>query len=141
MEYVIHGKLLTYLRDARKKQSYYNLGKYTWSSIPPDAAQFVAGATSQAPRGWPDHLIQSESGSWSDIQLPSSMDTGSDVLSSRDLTRFSYQISRGMEYLASKGVSWKAFPRLKEAEKEQDEYSLEESSVSKSIIHRELLHF
>ncbi|CAG0918228.1 unnamed protein product [Notodromas monacha] len=98
MEYVVHGKLLTYLRDARKKQSYYNLGKDTWSSIPDGHQGFGPGV----PRGWSDQLIHSESGSWSDIQIPAE-DRG-EVLSSRDLTRFAYQISRGMEYLSSKGI-------------------------------------
>ncbi|EEB10677.1 cAMP-dependent protein kinase catalytic subunit, putative [Pediculus humanus corporis] len=56
MEYVKLGKLLTYLREHRVNENYYNFSN------------------------------------------------NSDALTSKDLTLFSYCISRGMEYLASRGI-------------------------------------
>lgn len=57
MEYVMYGKLLTYLREHRTNENYYNISN------------------------------------------------NNDALTSRDLTVFAYCVARGMEYLASKGVS------------------------------------
>lgn len=57
MEYVMYGKLLTFLREHRTNENYYNFSN------------------------------------------------NSDALTSRDLTVFAYCVARGMEYLASKGVS------------------------------------
>ena len=86
LEYVMHGKLLTHLREQRSR------GQTSLFD------EFNGGTTD-------DILGDSISRDGSDNE--DAVEGGSIRITAKDLTKYAYGVAKGMEYLVSKSVSFK----------------------------------